>query len=160
LKLPFFPSNSISGYAFDRIGTLSLAADISGNVFSVDSTNWNFQEIAKVPTAKDIDWIAIFCCDLRGQFYLGGKSMGLLRSSDKGISWERVSAPAFGQDISINDLQPGPLGRPSIYSDQGVLQASSEGKLCVSDKHCLKWSVSKIASRASLGLKLLRLNQD
>jgi hypothetical protein len=144
----------ISGYAFDPARSLSLAVDFGGNVYQVEPSSLRLIRIGKVRTDAATDWIDLFCCDSAGRFYLGGKSMGLLRSGDGGKAWERVES--IGHDTTIYALGPGPMGRPSIYSAAGLLRASDQGKVCMTDTYCLCWSLGKISLRVSTLWKRLR----
>jgi hypothetical protein len=134
----------IAGYTFNPSLGLSVVVDIGGDVYSLEKPSLELREIANVPVNPETEWIDLYCCDGEKGMYLGGKSMGLLRSMDGGKSWDKLS------DISIYALGPGPAERPSLYSEIGLLQVSNQGKICISDTNCLSWTAAAIVSRASM----------
>jgi hypothetical protein len=146
----------IAGYTFNPARRLSIVVDIGGDVYSLEKSSLELRKIGKVPVSSETDWINLYCCDEEKGMYLGGKSMGLLRSLDGGERWEKLKVGALRPDTSIYALGPGPAEMPSLYTNIGLLQVSNQGKLCISDTNCLSWTAAAIVSRASMLWERLR----
>jgi hypothetical protein len=150
------PKRPITGYSFDATHRQLLAVDIGGAVYSLDRFSLELTEVGKFVVPVQTDWINLFCCDERGSIYAGGKSTGLWRSTDHGKNWVVVETDALPPDTNISALGPGPLGRPSLYSDAGLLQATNRARVCTSDTFCLTWGSRAIARRTATPWMWLR----
>ena len=137
----------ITGYVFDVDRQVSIAVDAAGTVYRVDGANLSTQELATLHPASPDGFIDLFCCDDAGYAYAGAKGMGVWRSIDGGRQWQHVVLHTLDSDADIFSIGSGPLGKPTFYTNRGLLQAGSARRVCLTDTLCVEWSQETWSSR-------------